>query len=195
MLDDVRSEKHAGPEIALRASADTRIGQFRQVLLWPVELVPPNPEPAHHDFAAVLAKLGPDNPWKVIEDEFTGDPKKFQERHYNEFVTFLPPVQRFLYGSGPGKSPGSVSSESPVTTFRRTDVATARVVLTPGAKPVELKVAHVDLYFFFEIDVAILALELYSDDISLADVHDVLFRLGRILRIGKKIRPSRGIAR
>ena len=178
MLDEVRSENPSAPQIAPHASADTRIGQFRQILLWPIELVPPNPDPLHHDYAALLAKLGPDNPWKVVDDEFTGDPKDFQERHYNEFVTFLPPVQRFLYGSSKSRV-GSVSPESPVTTFRRTDVASVRVVLTPCAKPVELKVAHVDLYFFYEIDVAILALELYSDDINLADAQDVMFRLGR----------------
>ena len=123
MLDEVRSENQAGPEIAPRAPTAKRVGHFRQILLWPVELVPTNPEPAHHDFAAVLATLGPDNPWKEIEDEFTGDPKNFQERHYNEFVTFLPPVQRFLYGSGRAKVSGGVSSESPITTFRRTDVS------------------------------------------------------------------------
>jgi hypothetical protein len=179
MLDDVRSEIPSAAELAPGASAEKNIGPFQQILLWPVELVPPNPEPAHHDFAAILAKLGPDNPWKVVDDEFTGDPKHFQERHYNEFVTFLPPVQRFLYGSGATKAAGLVSSEFPVTTFRRTDVSAVRVVLTPDAKPVELKVAHVDLYFFYEIDVAILAFELSSDDISLADVQDVMFRLGR----------------
>jgi CorA-like Mg2+ transporter protein len=178
MLDEVRSENPSAPQIAPHASGDTRIGQFRQILLWPIELVPPNPEPIHHDYAAMLAKLGPDNPWKVVDDEFTGDPKDFQERHYNEFVTFLPPVQRFLYGSNKSRA-GTVSPENPVTTFRRTDVAAVRVLLTPGAKPVELKVAHVDLYFFYEIDVAILALELFSDDINLADVQDVMFRLGR----------------
>jgi len=178
MLDEVRSENSPAPQVTPHASADTQIGQFRQILLWPIELVPPNPEPVHHDYASILARLGPDNPWKVVDDEFTGDPKDFQERHYNEFVTFLPPVQRFLYGSRRSKA-GSVSSENPVTTFRRTDVGIVRVVLTPGAKPVELKVAHVDLYFFYEIDVAILAFELYSDDINLADVQDVMFRLGR----------------
>ncbi|MFT3732391.1 MAG: CorA family divalent cation transporter [Hyphomicrobium sp.] len=180
MLDDVRSENPPCDPLSSRAAfPDTRIGQFRQILLWPVELVPLHPEAADHNFAAVLSSLGADNPWKVVDDEFTGDPKNFQERHYNEFVTFLPPVQRFLYGSNPSKTVGSVSSESPVTTFRRTDIATLRVVLTPGAKAIDLKVEHIDLYFFFEIDVVILALEISTNDIGLADVQDVMFRLGR----------------
>lgn len=179
MLEDIHRANRPEPQATARTSSDKRVGAFRQILIWPVELVAPNPEQLHHDFAAVLAKLGPGNPWTVIDDEFTGDPKDFQERHYNEFVTFLPPVQRFLYGSGRGKAPGTVTSESPITTFRRTDVQSVRVVLTPGATPVTLKVAHVDLYFFFEIDIAILALELYGEEISLADVQDVMFRLGR----------------
>ncbi|RUO97427.1 CorA family divalent cation transporter [Hyphomicrobium sp.] len=179
MLDEVRSESISAGEGVRRTSADVGIGQFRQILLWPIELVTPTPEPVHHDYAALLSKLGPHNPWKVIDDEFTGDPKDFQERHYNEFVTFLPPVQRFLYGSGESKVAGSINAHSPITTFRRTDITAVRVVLTPGSKPVTLNIAHVDLYFFYEIDVAILALELYSDDINLAEVQDVMFRLGR----------------
>ncbi len=129
-------------------------------------------------YAAILPTLGPDNPWYEIEDEFTGDPLSFQERHYSEFVTFLPPVQRLLYGSGRGK-PGSVCAESPIKAFRRADVTKVRVALTPDAKPLDLDVAHVDLYFFYEIDVAILALELHADDVPLAAAQDALFRLGR----------------
>ncbi len=128
--------------------------------------------------AALLARLGPDNPWHEIQDEFTGDPKSFQQRHYSEFVTFLPPVQRFLYGSGRGKA-GMVCAESPIKAFRRADIAKLRVVLTPDTPAVDLKVAHVDLYFFFEIDIAILALEVYADDIPLKAAQDVMFRLGR----------------
>jgi len=179
MLEEAQDVAPSEAEIAPRPLVDKRVGPFRQILLWPVELVPMKPEADHHDFAAVLATLGPDNPWKVLDDEFTGDPKDFQERHYNEFVTFLPPVQRFLYGSGRGKAAGTVTSESPITTFRRSDVQSVRVVLTPGAEAVVLNVAHVDFYFFFEIDIAILALELSCDDIRLADAQDVMFRLGR----------------
>jgi hypothetical protein len=177
MLDEVRSPSAPAGENVRRSSEDVHVGHFRQILLWPIELVTSTQEP--HDYAALLAKLGPNNPWKVIDDEFTGDPKDFQERHYNEFVTFLPPVQRFLYGRGENKASGSVNAGSPITTFRRTDIAAVRAELTPGSKPVLLNVAHVDLYFFYEIDVAILALEIYSEDLNLAEVQDVMFRLGR----------------
>lgn len=178
MLDHASSVATPQPEASPRAASDKQIGPFRQILIWPVELVSRSPQPIH-DFAAVLAKAGPDSPWTVIDDEFTGDAKDFQERHYNEFVTFLPPVQRFLYGSGGGRAAGAVTSESPITTFRRKDIRSLRVTLNPGANPIELKVAHIDLYFFYEIDVAILALELFCDEFRLADAHDIMFRLGR----------------
>ena len=48
----------------------------------------------------------------------------FQERPYSEFVTFLPYVQRFLYGEGKGNSPEIVHASS-FRVFRRSDVAGA----------------------------------------------------------------------
>jgi hypothetical protein len=61
----------------------------------------------------------------------------------------------------------------------RSDIATVRVQLTPDTQPLDLSIAHVDLYFFFEIDIAILGLELYATDIALTTAQDVMFRLGR----------------
>lgn len=161
------------------ASADARqaVAHFRQILFWPVQLVAP-PGDKTHDHASAFASLGPGNPWAAVEDEFTGDPKDFQERHYNEFVTFLPPVQRFLYGKG-GPTNGGTCGSTPIKVMRRNDIERIRVVLTPGEAPVELKIAHIDLYFFFDIDIAILALEFFADDLPLPTVQDVMFRLGR----------------
>jgi len=177
MLDDVRPADRSNPD-ALQEGADKRILSFRQILLWPIQLVPENSAPTIEDYAAILPTLGPNNPWYEIADEFTGDPKDFQARHYSEFVTFLPPVQRLLYGSGRGK-PGSVCAESPIKAFRRSDVAKIRITLAAGAHPVELDITHIDLYFFYEIDVAILAFEVHASDLPLQAVQDVMFRLGR----------------
>ena len=38
--------------------------------------------------------------WRELADEYASDAGSFHERHYNEFVLFLPYVQRFLYGEG-----------------------------------------------------------------------------------------------
>lgn len=178
MLDDVQDVGRPEPERAARKDTGKRVQTFRQILLWPIHLVAENSTAAIEDYAAILPNLGPGNPWYEIADEFTGDPKDFQARHYSEFVTFLPPVQRLLYGSGRGK-PGSVCAESPIKAFRRSDVAKIRVTLTAGSDPPELDIAHIDLYFFYEIDIAILAVEMHANDIPLSIVQNIMFRLGR----------------
>ena len=38
---------------------------------------------------------------------------------------------------------------------------------------------HVDLYFFFDIDIAILALEVAADNLTLSVAQEALFRFGR----------------
>ena len=112
--------------------ADTKqIRHLRQILLWPVYLLPLKEEaPLQHHWE----HLAPDpaNPWRELDDEF-GDPAEFQERHYNEFVTFLPPVQRFLYGQGIGRAVRRSYGESPIRVMRRTDIASVRLTLDKGA--------------------------------------------------------------
>jgi hypothetical protein len=117
--------------------------------------------------------------WREVEDEFTGDPSQFQERHYSEFITFLPSIQRFLYGEGTGRGPG-ISQESPIRVFRRTDVSRVRMTY-PDSKtlPIIFEVAHVDLYFFYDIDIVILAMEIFADDLPLARVEDTMLRFAR----------------
>jgi len=87
-------------------------------------------------------------------------------------------VQRFLYGEGKGR--GTPASESPIRVFRRGDVAKVRLTF-PGdeANPVAFDVAHVDLYFFYDIDVAVLVVEIHARDLSLVRAQDTLYRFGR----------------
>ena len=151
---------------------------FRQILLWPVYLTQTGIGLNAHDHAAVFTGLAGDL-WREVEDEFTHDPAEFQERHYTEFVTFLPPVQRFLYGKKLDKKISGTSGANPVKVMRRSDIAQARVTLTPNAEPIMLTVSHIDLYFFFDIDVVILAFEAFADDIPLTTVQEILFRFGR----------------
>ncbi len=82
----------------IEASHDKRVRHFRQILLWPLQLMPIREGSQIQRHWEVLEQGGDDNPWHEVVDEFTGDPEQFQMRHYNEFVTFLPYVQRFLYG-------------------------------------------------------------------------------------------------
>jgi hypothetical protein len=160
------------------SGADKQIRHLRQILLWPVYLLPLQEGAAVQHHWEHLAKPDPGNPWRELDDEF-GDPAEFQERHYNEFVTFLPPVQRFLYGQGLGRAVRRSYGESPIRVMRRCDIAKVRLALSRGDEPIELRIIHVDLYFFFDIDIAILALEVAADNLELGVAQEALFRFGR----------------
>ena len=86
------------------------VRQFRQILLWPLQLVPIREEAQIQEHWELLKREGADNPWGELRDEFGCDPGQFQQRHYSEFVTFLPYVRRFLYGDPKGS--GSVGASS-----------------------------------------------------------------------------------
>src|SRR5262245_3910831 len=81
-------------------AAGKRVRQFRQIVVWPLQLMPVRQSAQIQRHWEVLERKDPNNPWREVEDEFTGDPHEFRERDYTEFTTFLPHVQRFLYGEG-----------------------------------------------------------------------------------------------
>jgi CorA-like Mg2+ transporter protein len=155
--------------------AQVRIRHFRQILMWPLQLMPIRPGEQIQKHWEYLDSDQDRHPWRAVVDEF-GDPESFQERHYSEFVTFLPHVQRFLYG----ECSGGRAEDSPIRVYRRSDIAAVRIVLgSTYPDPLVLKVVHVDLYFFLDIDVVILALEILADDLPLDAVHEILYRFGR----------------
>jgi hypothetical protein len=106
-------------------AAKPTVRHFRQILLWPLQLMPIQQNAEIQKHWEVLERAGPSNPWRELSSEFSGDQSTFQRRHYNEFVTFLPHVQRFLYGEGLARGKGGWHSESPVRVFRRRDIAGA----------------------------------------------------------------------
>jgi hypothetical protein len=151
------------------------VRHFRQILLWPLQLVPQTGV-AH---ARPWDQLSASGPWREVVDEVNrGVP--LQERHYSEFVTFLPYVQRFLYGEGrrPGE-PDAPHQESPMRVFRRRDIAAMRAVLQPGSEPLTLKIEHVDLYFFYDLDLVLLNVEVSADTLPLARAQELMYRFGR----------------
>ncbi|HKA42215.1 MAG TPA: hypothetical protein VKF40_09525 [Burkholderiales bacterium] len=159
-------------------SDELLVRKFRQILLWPVQLVPAHEDEPIRKHWELLQRTD-DHPWREVDDEFTGDPRLFQERHYHEFVTFLPSVQRFLYGDELGRARTGGYGESPMRVFRRRDVAQVRVWYANDAVPAVFDVAHIDLYFFYDLDIAILVVEIFADDVRLSRTMDTLFCLGR----------------
>ncbi|MCX7208106.1 MAG: hypothetical protein NT086_19415 [Proteobacteria bacterium] len=165
-------------------AAETIVRHFRQILIWPLQLMP-LPQPA--GAGAVMGRhwelmkelVAEDSPWQMRPSVFDMDPMAFQERHYREFVTFLPYVQRFLYGEGAAESGGTDGyGGSPLHTFRRHDISAVRMHYKDGSRQ-DFKVAHIDLYFFYDIDIVILAFEILADNVPLSRVQDTLFRFGR----------------
>ncbi|HPU54400.1 MAG TPA: CorA family divalent cation transporter, partial [Burkholderiaceae bacterium] len=77
----------------------------------------------------------------------------------------------------------SGAGDSPIRTFRRTDVQTARLHYEDGEQ-VDFAVRHVDLYFFYDMDVVILVLEIHADNLPLHRVQDTLYRFGRAFPAG-----------
>ena len=156
------------------------VRHFRQVLLWPLRVLPQTGAAAGRPPWQALRDLGPATPWREQVDEYTGPQQTFHERHYHEFVTFLPYVQRFLYGEG--RAARDVDDEdggAPMRVFRRRDVAAVRVLSGAGAAPVTLRVQHVDLYFFFDVDVVLLNVEVECDDLALDQAQELMYRFGR----------------
>ena len=169
------------------------VKHLRQVLLWPLRLMHhhhDDPGLARKPFSQLLSELGASSPWQEVFDEYTGGSGHFHERHYNEFVSFLPYVQQFLYGEGrvrreAGAKAGDVGViESPMRVFRRRDIAALRVVPRPGDAPITLEVVHIDLYFFFDVDVVMLNVEVGANELGLAQAQEMLYRFGRAYPAG-----------
>ncbi|MFN3623046.1 MAG: hypothetical protein ACK4TP_03205 [Hyphomicrobium sp.] len=168
---------HAPQELSAPAVARV-VRHFRQIVLWPIELIANSAGKKRESPDVLFERLGGGN-WELVDDEFGVEGDAFQERHYREFVAFLPSVQRFLYGDAPGSLRGLGKGDAPLRVYRRTDVAAVRMLLADGTAPVTCQVAHVDLHFFHDVDAVILAFEFYATDVPLSIVNEIMYRFGR----------------
>jgi hypothetical protein len=148
------------------------VREFRHVLLWPLQLRRLRKESGFtHHWDALKAHPGP---WEEVKDNLLIDDDSCQVG-YGEFVYFLPYVQRFLYGFGESDA----STPSSLHIFKREDIRKARVLLTAGAPPIDFDVERLRLVFFYDVDIALLALEIVAHDLPLADAVDIMDRFGR----------------
>ena len=162
------------------AASAPRVEAFRQIVIWPLQLMPTN---GSAPWEALLAEDG-GRRWSELDDDFPEDPRHYQERHYREFVAFLPHVQRFLYGERASKTGRTTYGDSPIRIFRRSDVTAVRLHRRGRADALTLRVVHVDLYFFYDVDVVILVVEVEGGDLALPEVQDVVYRFGRAYPAG-----------
>jgi len=160
---------------------NARVRLFHASLVWPLQLEPLAVDGSDGRHWEIFEARQATHPWRRIDDEFTADTSKFEERHYREFVSFLPYVQRFLYGEGRSRhaSADDPPGNSPMHVFRRKDIARLRLTLRKGQAPVELEIVHLDLHFFHDLDLVQLNLEVRARDLALDTVRDILFRFGR----------------
>ena len=166
-------------ETPSEARPPTQVSEFRQILLWPLRLVQPEGTTTKRPWERLHEGQAGPSPWRELADDaqYTGNREHFHERHYNEFVTFLPYVQRFLYGEGSAGDPRRRGA--PMRVFRRDDVAALRVRPHASQAPIEVQVVHVDLYFFLDLDVVLLNVELAAQDLGLSQAQELLYRFGR----------------
>jgi hypothetical protein len=174
------------PDSSPNSTGAPHVRHYRQILLWPLRLMPlPRDTASHVKPWELLRALGDASPWREVVDEYTGDSTQFHERHYNEFVTFLPYVQRFLYGEGRDrKGTPDGRGGSPMRVFRRHDVAAVRLTARSGDAPITLNIVHADLYFFLDVDLVLFNLEVSADDLTLAQAQELLYRFGRAYPAG-----------
>jgi hypothetical protein len=171
----------------ISATSDHTVRHFREVLFWPVQLMPLANEGNAQFHWELLAQGGESNPWRRLKDRFQTEELDFEERHYKEFVTFLPYVQRFIYGESHSHVPhedADSPGDSAIKIFRRRGVSALRLALYEGDVPITLSVEHIELWFFDDINVAFLKVELSAIDLSFAWVCDLLYRFGRAYPTG-----------
>lgn len=163
-----------------------RVRHFRHSLLWPLQLEAAWGDEVGRKPWRTLDDPRWVHPWHRVSDEFTVDPHEFYERHYKEFLSFLPFVQRFLFGDPRSleDGPNAPLTAAPMRVFGRDDVKALRITLSPDEAPIRLEVDHVQLYFFLELDIVLLNIEVHADNLPFATIRDLLFRFGRAYPTG-----------
>lgn len=150
------------------------VRQFNHTLLWPVQLQTLRRDASGNVLLYWDNLRGDPAPWQYVEDALLIEDESCLVG-YEEFVYFLPYVQRFLYGVGE-EGRGAQSS---LHIFKRDDVRELHVRLRPDDVPLVLDVMRLRLYFFYDIDVALVALEVAGKDIALDAAVELMDRLGR----------------
>lgn len=160
------------------APSDKTVATLRQILFWPLQLMPLPWGAKSHEQWTLLEKAGSDCPWKPEPEAFTPDVTQFRERHYIEFITFLPYVQRLLYGET-DEQRTLLRGRSPIRVFRRRDIGQVEIVFPVDESVLRLDVLRTELFFFYDLDLVILVLEIRGEALRLQRAQEVLFRFGR----------------
>ena len=114
-----------------------RVQLLHASLVWPLQIELRSLTGTREQHREIFDRYRTMHPWERVDDEFVTDPSRFNERHYREFVSFLPYVQRVLYGEG--RSGRDDTGDGPVRVYRRKDIAKLRLTLGPGQLPITIR--------------------------------------------------------
>jgi hypothetical protein len=160
------------------------VQHLRQVLLWPLRLVPRDGSERAPSQPWELLTADASSPWREVSSARDAG-ESFQERYYTEFVSFLPYVQRFLFGVGQaGGTAGDGHFTGQRHILRRRDITQVRVALRSGEPSYTLDVHNVCLHFFYDVDILLLVLEVGAEDLPLETAQDLVYRFGRAYPAG-----------
>lgn len=173
-----REEFHGAP------AGSRMVHHFREIVLWPFQIITPHGANGLDGCDQLFGNAAAGGPWRALDDEFEGEEGEFQERHYREFISFLPHAQRFLYGEGPAPDKTPRPADIPLKVYRRSDIEKVRITVEQGASPITCDVVHMDLHFFYEMSTAILACELTAQDITLEAAQSLMQKFGRAYPAG-----------
>ena len=163
-------------------TSERKVKQFRQILVWPLQLDSTGRDRYHRHWEVLESLTG--HPWTLHDNEMGMAESRFQERHYREFVAFLPYVQRFIYGYRSKHKGGQSERHLSMRIYRRHDIASVRIHLEREQPPLTLSVKHVDLYFLNDLDIVLLNIEVSAVDLPLRTARDVMYRFGRAYPTG-----------
>ncbi|MBL8512502.1 MAG: hypothetical protein JNJ55_00805, partial [Betaproteobacteria bacterium] len=121
--------------------AETLVREFNHTLLWPVTLRPLRRDAGKHATFWDTLKKHP-GPWESVDDLLLIEDQSCLAG-YQEFVYFLPYVQRFLYGVG-DEGRGAQSS---LHVFQRRDIQEVRIQVERNGGTLVLAVKRARLYF------------------------------------------------
>ena len=146
--------------MSMAVSTPARIvRQFRQIVVWPVQLMPIKAGAPIQRHWEALDRIQVKQPLAALARKFDIGAEEFQERHYKEFVTFLPFVQRFLYGSPAGQESAQHAAVAASASIVAATSRACAADLRGRRSSMSSRSTAVDLYFFHDADVLIVVLE------------------------------------
>ena len=172
----------AGAEGGQQPAGARIVNHFREFVLWPLHVAPLRAGKGAEDCGVLFECAIGEGPWRRL-DIFAAD-SEFHERHYREFISFLPPAQRFLYGEAPAPAKPLKPGDVPMKIFGRDDIKQVRITPEKGAAPITCDVDHIQFNFFYEINTAILSCEIAAEKIALEQVQAITQTFGRAYPAG-----------